>query len=488
MGGKIFAFILIAAVMLTMQEVPVLAETMYPESQPEIPESVQPEGQPESSEQQENQPEASVQLEGQSESSEQQESQPEESEQENQPAVSAEQPDTETRTLSNDVLAKCIVPGMNPKGVIVNLFDYWQEGGRDPEKEVPHDYKYWDDATGDWKEVEATTFNSGISRGHLLRFGYRANADCEDYCTAIVDNKSLGDYGAWNQYYQSYGGQLVSGDTGKLYTGIVKNKWGADGFPVLNLSDKSEAEFGRYSVPGNVAEGYLAHKEESLAYLFSPNVANAYKEIHQNVQGLFQPGPNGSYYYNSTENFASFDSATNSFILYNSPGVAKADDSGKAEHCGQFFPFNKAADVFDTYTTDADGKYHLTYMGPADQSSDAGSSDDKGGYAAVVDAKSNGYIRCYAPRLNHYMGMTLEMKFLQPENGCLPDSNTPMTFEFSGDDDFWIFIDDVLVADLGGIHEAHSLKIDFSDGSVYIQKTGQADTKDHTLLDSFRSG
>lgn len=472
MGGKPFAFILTAAIILTTHEVPVLAEKMYSTNQTDISETVQSENQAKTPE--------TVQSISQTE-------------------TPAEQPGAETRTLPDDVLTKCIVPGMTPQGVIVNLFDYWQEGGRDPEKEVAHDYyeDYWDADAGAWKKVAVTTFNSGISRGHLLRFGYRANADDGDYCTTVEDNKSLGDYGAWNQYYQSYGVQQVSGDTGKLYLEIVKNKLGADGFPALNLANKPETEFGRYSDPENAAEGYLYHKEESLAYLFSPNVTNAYKEIHQNVQGLFQPGPNGSYYYNSTENFASYNSSTNSFILYNSPGVAKkADNSDIAEYCGQFFPFNKAEDVFDTYTVDANGNYHLTYRGAAQQNgaaidnndgndSNNGSSDN--GDPAIMDAANNGYIQCYAPGLNHYLGMTLEMRFLQPESGCLPDSDTPMTFEFSGDDDVWIFIDDVLVADLGGIHEAYSLRIDFSDGSVYIQKLGRQDTKAHTLLDSFKS-
>lgn len=61
--------------------------------------------------------------------------------------------------------------------------------------------------------------------------------------------------------------------------------------------------------------------------------------------------------------------------------------------------------------------------------------------------------------------MTTE--FVQPNGGKTAD-NKDMIFEFSGDDDVWVYIDGVLVGDLGGIHEKATLKINFATGEVKV--------------------
>lgn len=61
--------------------------------------------------------------------------------------------------------------------------------------------------------------------------------------------------------------------------------------------------------------------------------------------------------------------------------------------------------------------------------------------------------------------MTTE--FVQPANGKT-NKNEDMIFEFSGDDDVWVYIDGVLVGDLGGIHEKATLDINFATGVVRV--------------------
>lgn len=72
---------------------------------------------------------------------------------------------------------------------------------------------------------------------------------------------------------------------------------------------------------------------------------------------------------------------------------------------------------------------------------------------------------------HHMFGMKMELDFYMPENGEVElesDSSkkNPMVFEFSGDDDVWVFVDGHLVLDLGGIHDATGGKINFKDGQV----------------------
>lgn len=89
---------------------------------------------------------------------------------------------------------------------------------------------------------------------------------------------------------------------------------------------------------------------------------------------------------------------------------------------------------------------------------------------------------------DYYFGMYMGANFLQPKDGkaTLPDGATrqDMIYEFNGDDDMWIYIDGVLVLDIGGVHDAHSGKINFNTGVVSWKdcKTGQTPVSSETTL------
>lgn len=89
--------------------------------------------------------------------------------------------------------------------------------------------------------------------------------------------------------------------------------------------------------------------------------------------------------------------------------------------------------------------------------------------------------------VDYQFGMSLEATFMIPENGCDENGN-PLIFEFTGDDDFWLFIDDVLVIDLGGIHNALTGSVNFKTGEVKTYNGYSADTYSYsTLMDCFEA-
>ncbi len=182
------------------------------------------------------------------------------------------------------------------------------------------------------------------------------------------------------------------------------------------------------------------NKSESLSYLYDSSTFDG-KDAYINVDDLLIVDEDGYYSYDSKENFAVFDADSNSFNIYDKPAVKNGDDIAGVND-GQFFPFNSASEIFGN------------------------------NYQNQWNVTSTNEV------LNHYFGVSVTTRFIQPENGMV--NNSAMTYEFSGDDDVWIFIDDMLVADLGGIHSSATTKIDFSTGDVYVN-----DNKTTTIYEQF---
>lgn len=156
----------------------------------------------------------------------------------------------------------------------------------------------------------------------------------------------------------------------------------------------------------------------------------------------------GYYEYSSFKNYA-YLGDNSSFTVYDAIGTPKNEDRYFYKR-GNFMPYNEIAN----------GKF----------STNANLYDEDGKELADTDPEKGKELYLTQGTNDYYFGMYMGANFLQPKAGkaTLPDGSTKqdMIYEFNGDDDMWVYIDNVLVLDIGGVHDAHSGKINFNTGVV----------------------
>ena len=199
-----------------------------------------------------------------------------------------------------------------------------------------------------------------------------------------------------------------------------------DGFPVLDLSRHTTTDGSGETV--TAIDPGLAEAQRSLAYLFSAGDDAVTAYAPNNTLLLVDEDDPTHFYYNSKENAVDYDIANNLFRVRNYTERTQSTAGSAGGYC-DYLPFN--------YT---------------------------GGNKVGTNSSTKQDYHVETEDVDYWFGTTMEVEFFQTKDGRI--GTDAMTFSFSGDDDVWVFIDDVLVLDLGGTHGTVDGSIDFSTGEV----------------------
>ena len=217
----------------------------------------------------------------------------------------------------------------------------------------------------------------------------------------------------------------------------------------------------------NLENGYptAVKTNKSLGVLFqgAKEVNHLFIESTYNASGYFE--------YDSAQNFASLNGAAGgnytsgfdgNFTVYKELGTYDSKVSDTLKH-GQFLPYNNI---------EAGRFASVNRQNLFSVAAESLPDSDPRKY-------ENLYLVNDPAAADLYFGVELEASFTQTPDG-LDDWGHDIIFEFTGDDDFWLYVDGELVIDLGGIHSALPGSVNFRTGDVYVNG------KHTTLLDIFR--
>ena len=226
------------------------------------------------------------------------------------------------------------------------------------------------------------------------------------------------------------------------------------------------------------ADGYPKATKDgrSLKTLYNaPNEVN-----HLFIQSVYNSS--GYFEFDSCQNYATLcnpdgtlktpvDGVTD-FTVYKELGTTDVLKKSTLQH-GQFLPYNIIKE--NRYASQNAENLYSALADPDHAEKGVLQEDDPRKYEKLhlISDKNNN------DTANYQNGMELEASFVQTVSG-LDAWGHDMIFEFTGDDDFWLYVDGELVIDLGGIHSALKGTVNFRTGEVYVHGTNT------TLFDVFK--
>lgn len=230
---------------------------------------------------------------------------------------------------------------------------------------------------------------------------------------------------------------------------LLKRKLGNNGYPVTSSGNHNLQKW--FDI--NSADNSGVTSRQKVNHLF---IQDVYDET-------------GYFYYSSADNFATIknvqeDNGEKDFNVYQELGTPQAADMVFYRR-GNFLPFN-------TLNTNTPSQYNNKY-------------DLEGNELAGGEGSRKGEpLYLMNEIVDFHFGMYMTADFLQPRDGKVNDEE--MVFQFTGDDDMWVYIDDILVLDLGGAHDALSGSINFKTGVVTWQADNGGQNTNQTMTRTLR--
>ncbi|ACV21624.1 fibro-slime domain-containing protein [Slackia heliotrinireducens DSM 20476] len=300
-------------------------------------------------------------------------------------------------------------------GIVMNLFDYEAEDSLNNSFNNDNGYN----------QATQSGINYRKSRDNQLKFYGTGDGRALNY------NAHTGNFGNPGNGINQFTG-VGRSDGGQFYTVQVANQG------ILN-STLTATDGTGYPTLNTYAS------DKSLEYLFNPNTSATGKTTYKNVNHLFKLENEGTaqerMVYDSNKNYAYYcdegeTKDNGDFIVYD--GTYDRANGSKSGMKYGFFPFNDWGTASDCINPNETNNVQVTW--------DPNNHPD------------------------HHLGLTMTTPLTMPLDGQITKNGqtADMIFEFSGDDDMWVFIDGKLVLDIGGIHQPVSGTINFHTGEVSL--------------------